>query len=59
MYKGKILKLKTGIIIVPFELKEYGYVCVVVKGNENYPVGGYNICVSDKQIEEGELINIS
>lgn len=59
MVKGKILKLKTGLIVVPYEYEKLGCNCVVVKGNENYPVGDYNIFVFDDQLEEAEQIKIS
>jgi hypothetical protein len=56
--KGKVLKLKTGLIVVPFEYEAITCRCVVVKGNNNYEAGGYNICISYEDLENAEIINM-
>ncbi len=54
--KGHILRLKTNHIVVPFEAKNDGWYCIVVKGEGAYPVGGYNIFVFHNQLLEAERI---
>lgn len=50
--KGKILQVpRTNVIVVPYEQRPGGFTCVVVRGNESYPVGGYDILVSDADLK--------
>jgi len=56
--KGKIYKLASGLIVVPFEFIGGGYNCVVIKGSVTYKVGGYNIFVIEKELEEGIILQI-
>lgn len=51
--KGKILYFpRTGICGVPCEMRDGGsWNVVVVKGDQTYPVGGYNLYVCADEIE--------
>lgn len=51
--KGKLLYFpRTGICGVPSEMREGGsWNVVVVRGDTKYPVGGYNLYVSNVEIE--------
>ncbi len=58
MLKGKIIDIQH-VIVVPFQQAAEGYLCVIVKSRHtSYPVGGYNIYVTDKELEEGQVIDL-
>lgn len=45
---GKVIEIRPGMFVVPYETTEHGFTCVVVHNvtsNTAYPVGGYNILV--------------
>lgn len=44
----------TGLWVVPYEADLGGWwSCVVVKGNDTYPVGGHHLSISGDEIERG------
>lgn len=50
--QGLILKLpRTGLVVVPFRSHKGGWDAVVVEGYGAYPVGGYDVSISDTEIE--------
>ena len=50
--KGLLLLVpRTKMVMVPHHIVKGGWNCVVVKGNDTYPVGGYDLYVSDIEIE--------
>lgn len=58
--EGKLLLLKDGMVAVPCELTDGGYMVVVVKGSNtgNYRSGGSKLYVSHDELEEAdELLN--
>ncbi len=58
MLKGKIIDIQH-VIVVPIEQTAKGWICIVVKSrHSNYPVGGYNIFVFHKELEEGKIIEL-
>ncbi len=58
MLKGKIIDIQH-VIVVLFLQENGGYLCVIVKSrHSSYPVGGYNIFVTDKELEEGKVIEL-
>lgn len=49
---GLILKLpRTGLVVVPFRSHTTGWDAVVVEGHGSYPVGGYDVYISNNEIE--------
>jgi hypothetical protein len=59
MIKGWIMKLAENFIVVPVEELENGWVYVVVKSDlKAYKVGGYNIYVSDKDLNQAKRIEL-
>lgn len=49
---GLILRLpRTGLVVVPCRWHKYGWDAVVVEGHGDYPVGGYDIYISNNEIE--------
>lgn len=49
--KGQVLRSpRTGLLFVPYREYDSGWDCVIVKGNDVYPVGGHDIYVSRKEI---------
>lgn len=58
---GKLLEIRTGMFVVPYEQKEHGFLCVVVHnvtGNDAYKVGGYNILVFQKEIDASRTVDL-
>lgn len=55
--KGRVLRLKEGLVVVPFKMHRGYWDAVVVVGNETYPRGGYNICVNDEDIVAAEELS--
>lgn len=50
--KGWVLLFpRTNLIMVPFQRTNSGWNCIVVRGDNTYPVGGYDLSVSDNEIE--------
>lgn len=54
--KGRILEIRDGMIVVPYEQTRGGWYSVVVKATserdqKSYPRGGYNIVANDFDIE--------
>lgn len=47
---------RVGVAVVPFEYRNPGWNCIVVKGNEAYGVGGYSLSISDDEIRRAERI---
>lgn len=57
--RGKILELKNGMTLVPFEQKPGGWLCVIVKSTlKAYPVGGYHIFVTDADVGSAKRIEV-
>ena len=55
--KGRILRLDTGVVVVPY-LQHRGYwEAAILDGNDTYPRGGYNICVFDKDILDADELS--
>lgn len=54
--EGKLLLLKDGMVAVPCELADGGYMVVVVKANNtgNYRRGGSKLYVSHDELEEAQ-----
>lgn len=52
--KGMIIKLET-VTVVPYEAHGAGHHCVVIKSDNPSPygVGGYNIFVSNEELDRG------
>lgn len=49
---GLILRLpRTGLVVVPVRDYKDGWGCVVVEGYGAYPVGGYDVSISNTEIE--------
>jgi hypothetical protein len=48
--KGHLLRLPSGLAVVPFEADGHGWRCVVVDGGGAYPVGGYNVHVTHDEL---------
>mgnify|MGYP001619006416 CR=1 FL=1 len=44
--RGRLLRLKSGVTVVPHTQCRHGWTCVIVDSKlANYPVGGYDIHV--------------
>jgi len=59
--KGKLLEIRPGMFVVPYEQTQHGFMCVVVHnvtGNDAYRVGGYNILVFQKDIEAARVVDL-
>lgn len=61
--KGRILVLREGFVVCPYEQTSGGWYAVVVKATtdsdlKSYPRGGYNIVVSNDEIEKAEEIEV-
>lgn len=58
---GKLLEIRPGMFVVPFEATKHGWNCVVVHnvtGNDAYRVGGYNILVFRKDAEAARVVDL-
>lgn len=58
---GKLLQIRPGMFVVPYEHTEHGYMCVVVHnvtGNAAYPVGGYNILVFYGDVNAEQVVDL-
>jgi hypothetical protein len=55
--QGRILRLKTGLVVVPFTLHNGYWDVVIVEGNDTYPRGGYHICVFDEDLLAAEELS--
>lgn len=54
--KGRLLTIREGLTVVPYEQVKHGWYAVVVEATterdrQSYPRGGYNILVSDDDVE--------
>lgn len=54
--KGRLLTIREGMTVVPYEQIKSGWYAVVVEATteadrKSYPRGGYNIVVSDEDVE--------
>lgn len=54
--KGRLLTIREGLTVVPYEQVKDGWYAVVVEATSerdqtSYPRGGYNILVSDDDVE--------
>lgn len=54
--KGLLLEIRPGFVVVPYDQVKGGWYSVVAKATapedlKSYPRGGYNILVSDKDVE--------
>lgn len=50
--QGRLLLLpRTGLIVVPYKTNGIGYDVVIVSGDGTYPRGGYNLHVSDLEMQ--------
>ncbi|QOD06072.1 hypothetical protein IDT60_21150 (plasmid) [Pseudarthrobacter sp. BIM B-2242] len=57
--QGLILKLpRTGLVVVPFRSHKGGWSCVVVEGYGAYPVGGYDVSISNTEIETATELHL-
>lgn len=57
--KGWVLNCqRTGLIVVPIHEHVTGWDCVVIMGNDTYPRGGYNIFVSDKELQRALAVEL-
>jgi hypothetical protein len=56
--KGRLLRLRSGIVVVPFKQQTGSWDAVVVKGNKTYPRGGYNIVVFDQDLLIAEELEV-
>lgn len=60
--KGRVLTVPNGITVVPYEQTRGGWYAVVLdpgpdsRCQESYPRGGYNILVSDADVETAEEV---
>lgn len=59
--KGLLLRMpRTGIVAVPIEQTTGGWYCVIVKSDHaSYPVGGYNIYVSDAELDAAKVCDVT
>ena len=57
--KGKVLKDKNGIVFVPFRQDRFGWDCVTLHDPRGvYPPSGYNIVVSNADVETADEIEV-
>lgn len=56
--KGRVLKLKDGLIVVPFQQTQGGWYCVTLNKDGPYPRTGYNILVFDDDIMLADEIEV-
>lgn len=61
--KGRVLALREGFVVCPYEQTSGGWYAVVVKATsesdlKSYPRGGYNIVVSDDEIEKAQEVEV-
>jgi len=54
--QGRILTIREGLTVVPYESIRSGWYAVVVEATteqdkKSYPRGGYNICISHRDVE--------
>lgn len=50
--KGKLLRLRQGVTVVPHSQTRLGWNCVIVDSKlPNYPVGGYDIHVYNDDLD--------
>jgi hypothetical protein len=56
--KGRLLRLRSGIVVVPFKQQTGSWDAVVVQGSKMYPRGGYNIVVFDQDLLIAEELQI-
>lgn len=57
--KGRLLYLpRTEMVVCPFQMTKDGdWNCVVVRGNQTYPRGGYEILIFKDEIETATIID--
>jgi hypothetical protein len=57
--KGRLLYLpRTEMIVVPFQMhSDGGWNVVVVRGNQTYPRGGYELSISPAEIETAIILD--
>jgi hypothetical protein len=59
MYKGRVLQLDTGLIVVPYkQTSGHTFDCVVVKGNRYYEVGCFNLSIFTEDLKKATLVNL-
>lgn len=56
--KGRLLLMpRTEMVVVPFQLTGDGWNCVVVRGNQTYPRGGYELFFGMEEIETATILD--
>jgi hypothetical protein len=57
--KGRLLLLlRTEMVVVPFQMHSNGgWNCVVVRGNQTYPRGGYELYIGPDEIETAVILD--
>ena len=61
--KGALLRVREGLVVVPYAPTRHGWDCVVVESddtepNRAYPVGGYNIHVFQDEIDAADRLHV-
>lgn len=56
--RGQVYRLKSGLIVCVSSKNSQGdYVCIVLKGNDYYNVGGYDVVVPERDLLRDNMIN--
>lgn len=57
---GKLLEIRPGMFVVPYEQTQHGFSCVVVHNvrKDAYPVGGYNILVFLDDAQAARVVDL-
>lgn len=56
---GALLYLpRTGLVVVPSFIDAGGSTCVVVRGDETYPRGGYHLHVSHWELQRAVILEV-
>ena len=59
LHRGKLLRTETGLVVALLErASKNGWNCMVVKGIEHYPVGGYDVFVFDEDLKQADEISL-
>jgi hypothetical protein len=56
--QGRILRLETGLIVVPFNRHNGYWDAVIVDGDEVYPRGGHHIIVFDDAVLAADELTV-
>lgn len=57
---GKLLEIRPGMFVVPYQHMQHGFLCVVVHNinKDAYPVGGYNIMVFLDDADAARVVDL-